>query len=126
VLLPEDQDNFDVNAGHDCPRVPDKIVDESSLGIPFNTSSPSSDAHEAGRYPVAKSAYQSKQRGLYEKEIADKLGKNGFVILEKLAGLGDHLVERLCRAYANGEFGEREMLAARLAAEQMPKKRRPA
>jgi hypothetical protein len=126
VFLPEDEDKFDVNAGHDCPPVPDKIVDESSLGILFNRSSPSSDVREDGRYPIAKSAYQPKQRGRYEAEIATRLGKNGFNILEKLAGLGDHLVERLCRAYANGEFGEREMLAARLAAEQMPKKRRPA
>jgi hypothetical protein len=126
VLLPEDQDNFDVNPGQNCPLVPDKIVDESSLGIPFNKSSPRSDVREEGRYPIAKSAYQPKQRGLYETEIAEKLGKNGFAVLEKLAVLGDHVVERLCRAYADGEFGEREILAARLAAEQMPKKRRPA
>jgi hypothetical protein len=125
VLLPEKEDKSDGNAGQSCPRVPDKVVDESSLGILFNQSSPSSVGRGASKYSTnGPSNYQPRQRGFYEAEIAKRLGNNGFDILQKLADLGDHVVERLCRAYADGELGEHEILAARLAAEQMPKKRR--
>jgi hypothetical protein len=41
-------------------------------------------------------------------------------ILERLAAYDDHVVERLCRAHAEGLLGERELHAARLAAEQLP------
>jgi hypothetical protein len=126
VFLTEDEDKSDGNAGHSCPPMPDKTVDESSLGILSNKSSPSSDGREASKYSSsAPSNYRRNQRGLYEVELAKLLGNNGSVVLERLSELNDAIVERLCRALADGLLGQREILAARLAADQQPRKRRP-
>jgi hypothetical protein len=52
-------------------------------------------------------------------QLAAMLGKNGMSILGRLASYDDAIVDRLCRAHAERRLGERELAAARLAAEQM-------
>jgi hypothetical protein len=46
------------------------------------------------------------------------LGDGGIELLFKLGAIDDAIVERLCRAHAAGALGERELIAARLAAQQ--------
>jgi hypothetical protein len=46
------------------------------------------------------------------------LGPDGMKVLEILNELDDRIVDRLCGAYVEGMLGERELAAARLAAEQ--------
>jgi hypothetical protein len=118
IFLPEDEDKSGNASRQYRPTLPDKNVEESYLGILTRKSSPS-----AGTVGVTTSRYEERQRGSYERELAKRLGNRGYEILERLADLGDHIVERLCRAYADDELGEREILAARLAAEQLPTKR---
>ena len=65
-----------------------------------------------------------RQRGSYEAELAKMLGNDGFGILERLSEHDDDIIERLCQAHADGKLGKRELAAARLAADQMPKTRR--
>jgi hypothetical protein len=124
VFVPEDEDKSVGAFRQNCPPVPDKNVDESYLGILINKSSPSSE-RSAGKSPTRiASNYDRRKRGSYETEIARLLGNGGFDILERLSEHDDAIIERLCRAYADGQVGTRELIAARLAAEQLPRKRR--
>jgi hypothetical protein len=59
-----------------------------------------------------------KHRGAYEIAVAEMLGPDGMEILHRLAKLDDIHVQRLCLAYGYGALGDRELAAARLAAEQ--------
>jgi hypothetical protein len=61
----------------------------------------------------------SAERGAIEIKISEMIGPNGLDVLTRLAAMDDAIVDRLCRAYAAGEVGERELVAARLAAQQM-------
>ncbi|WJR78733.1 hypothetical protein [Bradyrhizobium sp. NP1] len=126
VFLPEDQDRSVSALRQNYPPVPDKNVDESFLSILNNQSSPSAGVSEFGKASrrFAASRYDNNQRGRYETELAKRLGNGGFEILERLADHDDAIVERLCRALADAELGERELAAARLASQQMPRKRR--
>jgi hypothetical protein len=125
VFLPKDEDKSVGAKGQNCPSIPDKNVEESLLGIPINQSSPRAAERGADRWPTkAGSIYDRRRRGSYEAELAKLLGSDGFEILARLSEYDDAIVERLCRAYADGEFGARELIAARLAADQLPKKRR--
>jgi hypothetical protein len=123
VFLPDDEDKSVGATRQACPSIPDKNVEESFLGIPFNQSSPSGAGRGADKWPTA-SNYERSQRGSYEAELAKLLGKDGFGILQRLSEHDDEFVDRLCRACADGKLGRRELAAARLAADQMPKKRR--
>jgi hypothetical protein len=126
VFLPENEDKSVGAKRQSCPSFPDKNVDESFLGIPFNQSSPSGEEHGASKRPTkGASIYDRRRRGSYEADLAKLLGKDGFEVLARLSEHDDAIVERLCRAYADGELGARELIAARLAAEQLPRKRRP-
>jgi biotin operon repressor len=118
VFVPEDEDISGGTPRQSCPSEPDKNVEESFLGIQINQSSPSAASRGA-----AASRYEGRQRGFYEAEIAKRLGNNGFEILGRLSEFDDDVVERLCRAQADCRLGERELLAARLAADQLPKRR---
>jgi hypothetical protein len=124
VCLPEDADKSVGVTRQNWSHIPDKNVDESFLGIPFNLSSPSGGSRRADKWPTA-SNYERSQRGSYEADIAKLLGNDGFGILERLSEHDDDIVERLCQAWADGKLDKRELAAARLAAGQMPRKRRP-
>jgi hypothetical protein len=124
IFLPEDMDKSVGQSGQYCPPVSDKNVDESSLDILINQSSPSGAGSKLGIGPkdTFDSRYDKRQRGSYEMEVAKRLGNDGFDILARLSDHDDAPVERLCRAFADGELGHRELLAARLAVQQLPKK----
>jgi hypothetical protein len=47
------------------------------------------------------------------------LGDEGIEVLARLGAIDDSIIERLCRSYAAGALGPRELIAARLAAEQV-------
>lgn len=66
--------------------------------------------------------FDRSKRGALELELAEKLGAAGFEILDRLARIDDSIVDRLCRALAANELGERELSAARLAAEHAGKR----
>ena len=126
IFLPEDEDKSGGASRQDCPPASDRNVHESSLSILINQSSPSAGEPRLGRPPLTMTSnYDKNQRGLYERELARRLGNNGFEVLERLADHDDAIVERLCRAFADGKLGERELSAARLAADQLPKRWRP-
>jgi hypothetical protein len=114
IFLAEDEDKSGRSPGQTGTAPPDKNVEESSSVI-LITQSPSTQA----------SRYSDRHRGFFETEVAKRLGNDGFEILVRLSEKDDDLVERLCRACADGELGERELLAARLAVAQLPRKRRP-
>jgi hypothetical protein len=124
VFLPEDEDKSVGAARQSCPPSPDKNVEESLLGILTTESSPSGERNVREYRKTGASSYDSGKRGLYETAIARMLGKDGFDILERLSEHDDVIVERLCRAYSEGELAERELIAARLAADQLQKRRR--
>jgi hypothetical protein len=67
---------------------------------------------------VVASGYQRNQRGAFELEVGRLLGSDGFEILSSLDAIDGQIVERLCRAHAMGSLTQRELSAARLAAEQ--------
>lgn len=117
VFLPTDEDRIVSAAGQSSLRDPDKSVRESLLQI-HSTSVPRAAAAKdtlVGGQP----SYERRQRGAIELEIAGILGPNGFDILGRLSRLDDTIVERLCRAHAAGALGDRELMAAKLAAEQV-------
>jgi hypothetical protein len=126
IFLPEDEDKIVVSRRQKCPTEPDKNVEESYLGIPLSESYPTAAANGAvgKRSDRGEAVYDRRQRGRYETEVARLLGNGGFEILARLSEYDDAWIERLCRAYAKGELGPREVDAARLAASQLPKRRR--
>jgi hypothetical protein len=125
AFLPVDEDKPVPTSRQNCPSVPDKNVEESLLGILVNQSYPSEGERRVSKYPSSPALnYDRRKRGSYEAEVAKRLGNDGFVILHRLSEHDDAIVERLCRACANDDLGRRELIAARLAADQLPKKRR--
>ena len=63
--------------------------------------------------------YKRSQRGAVEVELIHLLGNDGVDILGRLALIDDRIVDRLCREQFHGCLGPRELMAARLAAEQV-------
>jgi len=119
VFLPEDEDKSGGSLRQNCPPGSDKNVDQSFLGILTNQSTPRTRPQS-----ISPPGYDPHQRGRFEAELAKRLGSQGFEILAKLSEHDDAIVERLCRACASGEVGERELSAAHLVAQQLPKKRK--
>ncbi len=124
VFLPEDEDKSVPAPRQNCPPLPDKNVEESFLEILINKSSPSVGERDKVSRSYA-SKYERRLRGSYEAKVATLLGNDGYQVLMRLSELDDRIVERLCRACADGELGGRELIAAKLAAEQLPRTRRP-
>jgi hypothetical protein len=121
-----EEDKIGGGTGQNCQSAPDKIVDQSSLDILPNLSSPTETRQNGNSYSTSsRSNYDRRKRGAYECELAKWLGNDGFDILQRLSEFNDLTIEQLCRAYADGELGPRELSATILAAEQLPKKRRP-
>jgi hypothetical protein len=95
-------------------------VHESLLGIQPKLSFPTETADEGTEPRLRVSRYDRRHRGSIEVELAGLIGSDGMEILSRLGAVDDAIIERLCRAYARGVIGEREIHAARLAAEQLP------
>jgi hypothetical protein len=119
VFLPTDEDKIILAAGYSRPAVADKNVRESLLVIQPKSSDSTEVAARKGTLQEYGTSYQPRQRGAIELKLAEMLGSNGMEVLGKLGELDDAIVERLCRAYSAGALGERELIAARLAAEQV-------
>lgn len=113
VFLPSDWDNNDNRNGQACPRPADKNVQESSLSNPPQVSAPTTTRS------FVPASYDRRQRGALEVRLAAKFGSDGLDVLAKLAKYQDGTVDRLCSAEAAGSLTERDLAAARLAAEQM-------
>jgi hypothetical protein len=120
VFLPGDGDK-NVRTGRQyCPEVRDKNVHESLLGILSTSSSPTEEASEGIKQEQSdRPKYNRRQRGAIELALAPMLGKDGIEALARLSAFDDAIVDRLCRAHAEGMLGEREVLAARLAVDQL-------
>jgi hypothetical protein len=116
-FTPEDEDNSVKADGHNRSAAMDKTVNESFLQIYPKEPTLTTGAAKR-RTACAAPAYQPSQRGAVEVQLAEKLGPEGFDVLAKLGSIDDRIIERLCRAYSAGLLSDREIIAARLAAEQ--------
>jgi hypothetical protein len=119
VFGPGEERNPAPVAGHLAADTPDTNVQESSLGIPFKSCSTEEAADRATTLQTFRRSYDSRKRGAIEMRITEMLGRDGVEILSKLSSFDDGIVDRLCRSCAEGSLGERELVAARFAAEQM-------
>ena len=117
VFMSGDMDRPVARNGQRCPTAPDTDGRESFLGIhteSFSTGQASATTDAA----PPKQAFNPKQRGAIEIELAELLGTNGLELLARLAIIDEAILERLCKARAEGSLSERDLAAARLAAEQ--------
>jgi len=99
----------------------DKIVNESLLQNQPMGPTPTTPTYLVEQQ--SKKGSRLKQRGADEFALAQMLGPDGMEILSRLSELDDAHVQRLCDAFAIGAIDERELAAARLAAEQSPFKK---
>lgn len=119
VFIPGDEDKIVRTSRRSRPAEPDKNVRESFLVIHPNKSFSTEVAAEEGNQSRHRPSYERAHRGSIEIKIAEMLGSNGIDVLCRLSKVDDAIVERLCRAYSSSLLGERELAAARLAAEQL-------
>lgn len=117
VFLPGDEDKIVTTNGRRRRPVPDTDVRESLLLIPLKSSTSTAAAPVETTQSTA-STYDPRRRGEIEVKIAAMLGSNGIDVLARLAAVDSTIIDRLCRAYASGSLGTRELAAARLAAQQ--------
>ena len=118
-FISDDWDSRGLDLRHDWPEEVDTVVLESSL--PIRSNEPSPRASQAGELKSYRnSRYRRSERGKWEAELVKMLGPNGLDILSRLAMVNERIVENLCRAICDGEIDQRELLAAQLAAEQLP------
>lgn len=120
IFFPGDEDKIVASGRRGGPNAPDKNVRESFLTTHPNLSSSTEVVADDGEGLVrTRPSYDRRRRGAIEMQLAEMFGKNGFDVVARLAELDDAIVDRLCRAFAEGQLGEREIYAARLAAEQV-------
>jgi len=96
----------------------DTDVRESFLEIHLKSDSTAAEVKHTGNGRHQRRGFERAQRGGLEIKVAEILGPDGMQLLEILHTLDDRIVDRLCGAYVEGRLGERELAAARLAAEQ--------
>jgi hypothetical protein len=118
IFVAEDGVTDVTESGHSGPASTDRNVHESLLGI-LITSEPRGPAEQANGETVSSHRRPWHQRGAIEVKVAKWLGNPGVDLLARLGQLDDAHVDRLCRAYEAGMLTERELAAARLAAEQV-------
>ena len=120
VFVTGDEDKVVRTAGQTRPSTMDTDVQESLLLIHHTLSttrkrfSDKSDSlHDSG------GLYRRSERGAIEFQIAAMLGDDGMEVLGRLGSIDDSIIERLCRAHTAAALGEQELIAAKLAAEQV-------
>jgi hypothetical protein len=119
VFLPSDEDRNVPTGRQMASARKDTDVHESLLLI-HPTSIPSKGEFKGSNTESSnQDRYRSSERGSVEVKVAQLLGNDGMEILFRLGGVDDAIIERLCRAHVQGSLGERELIAARLAAEQL-------
>lgn len=119
VFQPGDEDKPVRKDGQIGPGIDDTDVRESFLEIHLTSDSTEAVSASARKRSAEGSKYRRAERGKVEVELAKLLGTDGFEILARLSSINDAAVERLCRAFAYGQLGDRDLMAARLAAEQV-------
>jgi hypothetical protein len=118
VLLPEDMDKPVPKNGHRRTKIRDTNDGESFLNIHTKSFSTEEAAEEGTRATHPKPPFNPKERGAIEIKLAEKFGANGLDILVCLAAIDDAIIDRLCLAFVEGALSDRDLAAARLAAEQ--------
>jgi hypothetical protein len=91
---------------------------ESFLGIHTKSFSTGEATEEDKRASRHRPSFNPRERGAIEVKLADKFGAGGFDVLARLASIDDAIIDRLCQAFVEGALSERDIAAARLAAEQ--------
>jgi hypothetical protein len=119
ILLPEDLDRPVPKGRHRRGKIADTNDGESFLSIQPESFSTEEAAEEAKRAASRGLSFNPRERGAIEVKLAEKFGADGFDVLARLASIDDAIIERLCQAYAEGGLSERDLAAARLAAEQV-------
>jgi len=119
--LPELRDATVPNSGLPGPQGSDTGVHQSFLGIlpePALVGCRGSELPRTGKRRSARMAlaFNPAQRGRIECQVAHLLG--GFDVLSRLAAIDDQIVTRLCQAHCTGNLHERQIKAAKLAAQQ--------
>jgi len=118
VLLPEDMDKPVPKNGHRSPEIVDTNDGESFLDIHTKSSSTEEAAEEGKRTSRLRPPFNPRERGAIEVKLAEMFGAHGFDVLARLASIDDAIIDRLCQAFVEGALSERDLAAARLAAEQ--------
>jgi hypothetical protein len=118
VFVPSDWDKPVSEKGQPCPDQMDRDVHQSFLEIHLKSGSTAAEVKRPGKGHQQARPFKRAQRGGLEIKVAEMLGPDGMKVLEILNELDDRIVDRLCGAYVEGMLGERELAAARLAAEQ--------
>ena len=114
IFLASDWNKNDGTGGQTRPHSQDNNVQESLLSNP-----PQESTLTTPRLTRADPAYDRRQRGRWEIALEQRLGQDGLNLLSKIATHDDAAVDRLCRALATNSLTQRDLSAARLAAEQM-------
>ena len=109
-------DNYGSASSQKRPIQADRSVHQTYLG---NLQKSYLGTGERDLYTGEKSRpVRQTNRGLLEREIARRLGNDGWDLLSKLAEIDDGIVARLCHAQAAGALSASDLTAARLAARQ--------
>jgi len=119
VFLRGDEDENVLTAGQTASSQKDTDVHESLLLIHIKSTPRQREINRSNSDQSSEDRYRSSQRGTIEIKVAEMLGSDGLEVLFRLGEVDDAIIERLCRAYVKGALGERELIAARLAAEQL-------
>jgi hypothetical protein len=117
-LIGKMQDTAVPQIGHQRRRRVDAADHQSFLSTPSESFLANVQAKQrsVGHVSPRPPSFDRAQRGLLETRIAPLVG--GFDVLFRLAAIHDDIITRICEAYQTGQFGERQVRATKLAAEQ--------
>jgi hypothetical protein len=118
VFIPSDWDKPVRAIGHSKPTGGDSNVRQSLLEIHLESSSTAGGAKRTAG-PQRDGRSNLAMRGSIEVRLATALGASGWEVLGRLQAFDPSVVNRLCDDFAEGLVHERELAAARLAAEQV-------
>ena len=118
VFWPEDMDKPVPKNGHRSTEIVDTDDRESFLDIHTKSSSRKEAADRSVRASRPRPSFNPRERGAIEVKLAEMFGAHGFDVLARLALIDDAIIDRLCQAFVEGALSERDLAAARLAAEQ--------
>jgi hypothetical protein len=118
VFCPEDFDKHVSKNGQQRANTLDTDVQESFLVIHSKSSSTAADAEARKSKTHSGCSFNPKERGGIEISLAAMFGADGLDILARLASIDGAILDRLCQACADGALSDRDLAAARLAAQQ--------
>lgn len=118
VFWPEDMDKSVLKTGHRSLAAKDINDRESFLNIHTKSFSTEVAGDKSSSASHSRPSINPSERGAIEIKLAKMFGPNGLDVLGRLASIDDAIIDRLIRAYSEGALSERDLAAARLAAEQ--------